>query len=116
VIGAAEALNRPRQTRNANSGFSRYLAGRGISSLMVARSVSSNNGSGISSNGGANATVRAVQSIVTGNGFGWSTTSGGIFLSYGDNAFDGNTDDRGIPPLVSKRWQKSARAEKPLLA
>jgi hypothetical protein len=92
------------------------LPGAASVSLMVARSVSSNNGTGISSNGGANATVRAVQSIVTGNGFGWSTTSGRDFPELRDNAVDGNTDDGGIPPLVSKRWQKSARAEKPLLA
>jgi hypothetical protein len=89
--------------RNANSGFLVTLPGAASVSLMVARSVSSNNGTGISSNGGANATVRAVQSIITGNNFGWSTTSGGVFLSYGDNAIDGNADDGGIPPLVSKR-------------
>jgi len=84
--------------KNANSGFLVTLPGSASIGMTVLHSVSSNNGTGISANGGATATLRIGRSTVTGNTFDWLTTSGGVLLSYGDNAIDGNTNPNMLSP------------------
>lgn len=70
--------------------------------LSVVRSVSSNNGVGISA-ANAFATVRVAGSMVTGNTSGWLAESSGTLQSYGDNYVDGNTGSQGAMPLASRK-------------
>jgi len=67
--------------------------------LMVTRSVSANNLTGIAANGPF-ATMRIGGSTVTGNTFGSSVQSSGTLRSYGNNQIDGNAGDEGAPLAI----------------
>ena len=89
--------------RNDNFGFRLELfPGQTLGKLIIVRSVSANNGTGIVATG-ANSTVRVGQSTVAGNTSGWSITQGGILQSYGDNHVDGNVGDEGVMPVIAKK-------------
>ncbi|MEA2989664.1 MAG: hypothetical protein QOG83_2375 [Alphaproteobacteria bacterium] len=68
--------------------------GHSVSNLAVTHSVAHGNIFGISAFG-ANATVRVAQSTVMGNVTGYSASSSGVILSYGDNYIDANTGNTG---------------------
>jgi hypothetical protein len=80
------------------------VPGAGPASLMVIRSVSSNNASGLFI-AGANAILRIGQSTLTGNtANSWVVSAGGLLCSYGDNNIDGNADgDPVIPVIIGKK-------------
>ena len=67
-------------------------------SVMVRNSTSANNGTDGLYASGAGATVPATRSTITGNITGWSTPSGGVVTSYGDNNIDGNGSANTEPP------------------
>jgi len=89
---------------NADRGFIVLSdAGHAPTRLMVVRSVSANNGIGLSAVNGATATLRLGQSAVTGNTTSWTVSSGGVLRSYGDNNIDGNGDgDPAITVIATK--------------
>ena len=69
-----------------------------VRNVMVRNVVaSSNNGFGLAAE--ASSILRVAHSVVTGNGTGVNTSSGGILDSYGDNDIDGNTTN-GSPTAV----------------
>jgi hypothetical protein len=75
--------------QNMSSGLlADSTAGRAPTNVMMIRSVSANNSSGIVAF--ANSTVRVSQSSLTANGVALLTSGGGSILSYADNNIDGN--------------------------
>ncbi len=76
-------------------------SGHASATLMVFHSVAANNGVGIEAQG-MGATLRAAQSMVTGNTNGW-LAGGGMLLSAGDNTFEGNTSNEAAPPPYTKK-------------
>ncbi len=102
--GAAEATVLDSvAANNSNVGF--FSATTGASATMtVIRSaaVNSSGGTGLSAFG-SGATLRVGQSTVTGNVAGWTTTSGGVLASYGDNYIDGNGGNEAAPPSVARK-------------
>jgi hypothetical protein len=70
--------------------------------LTVVRSVSANNGTGISA-ANSNALVRVGQSTITGNTNGWLAENGATLQSYGDNYVNGNSANEGVVPGVSPK-------------
>ena len=89
---------------NGGSGFAVVsTAGHAVTNLMVVRSMAANNATGLIATGGATATLRVGQSVVTGNTTSWSASSGAILRSYGDNKIDGNGDGDPGPILLAKK-------------
>ena len=85
---------------NGLAGFSsNSFADKAPTTLMMFHSVAANNGTGIQAFG-TGATLRAAQSMVTGNTSGWLATSSGVVQSYGDNYIDGNGNNEAAPPSV----------------
>jgi hypothetical protein len=84
---------------NASSGF-HVNSTSAATSLMVIRSVSANNVTGLIA-ASANATLRFSQSALTGNTFSWAIGSGAILRSYGDNNIDGNGDGDPAPTTIA---------------
>jgi hypothetical protein len=84
----------------ANNDFIGFAAdsGKAVTNLMLVRSVSANNATGIASFG-PKASVLSAQSTVTGNRTGWNL----FILSFGDNYVGGNTDDGGFPRTIPTR-------------
>jgi Right handed beta helix region len=84
------------------SGFE-AVGGSGQTTFMLFHSVAANNGIGIQV-GGSNATLRAAQSMITGNGAGWKNLGGGVLLqSYADNYIDGNGSNFGSLTPISRQ-------------
>ena len=92
--------------RNGGAGFfAASSSGSALTTLMLFHSVAANNGVGLLAQG-AGATLRAAQSMVTGNASGWSISGGltpGVIQSYGDNYIDGNGSNEGAPPSTAKK-------------
>jgi hypothetical protein len=90
-------------TGNAFAGYTADTDGsHGPVMLTLYRSVAANNlVSGVQSFG-AGATIRAANSVVTGNPLGWNL-NGGVFATYGDNYIDGNGGNVGSSIPVSKQ-------------
>jgi hypothetical protein len=86
---------------NGSTGFGVASAGA-PSSLMVVRSVSANNLSGMSASF-ASATLRVGQSTVTGNAASLPGFNGAIVRSYGDNDIDGNGDGNPGPTTIARK-------------
>ena len=86
---------------NGNTGFGVASAGA-PSSLMVVRSISANNLSGMTASF-ASATLRVSQSTVTGNAGSVPAFNGAIVRSYGDNDIDGNGDGDPAPTVIAKK-------------
>jgi hypothetical protein len=85
---------------SANNGGTGILAQSTAATLiniMVRNSTSANNVEGLGANF-TGATIRVTRSTMTGNEFGWSTSSGGVVLSYGDNNIDDNGANNTEPP------------------
>ena len=78
-------------------------AGTGASQLMLQRLVVSYNASNGLRGDGPRSTIRAAESVITGNGTGSNLTDGAQFLSYGNNRIDGNTTNGPNPPTISQR-------------
>ena len=70
--------------------------------LMLFHSVAASNGEGLEALG-TGATVRAAQSMVTGNANGWRVFDGGAVLSYGDNYINGNGPSTGLLTSIAKQ-------------
>jgi hypothetical protein len=70
--------------------------------LTIIRSVSVNNGTGISA-ANADASVRVGQSVVTGNAAGWVAENGATLQSYGDNYVDGNLGAQAAMPVAGRK-------------
>jgi len=66
---------------------------------MVIRSVTANNGTGLSSSAGG--TLRLGQSSITGNATSWSAS--GLVQSYGDNDINGNGDGDPAPATIGRK-------------
>jgi hypothetical protein len=49
---------------------------------------------------GTGATIRVTRSTITGNATGWSVSSSGVVLSYGDNNIDNNPSGNTAPPPI----------------
>ena len=81
-------------TGNGTNGYVAYSAG-GLASLMLERSVASDNTNNGVSAMGANATIRLSNMTVVANGTGLNP-SGGAILSFGNNSLGGNGTD-GAP-------------------
>lgn len=89
--------------RNASVGFFAFTTlGHAPTTLMVFHSVAANNDSGLFANG-PNATVRAFQTMVTGNIAGWQVINSGAVQSFGNNAIEGNTNNETAPPSVAQK-------------
>jgi hypothetical protein len=88
---------------NVGAGFVAVSGGGDTSArLMLVRSVTANNGTGISASG-ANATVWVGQTTVNGNMRGWETATDASLKSYGDNNIDGNSLNEERPTIITKK-------------
>ena len=88
---------------NGDTGFLSYsVAGKAATGVMVVRSVSDHNVTGLFATSG-NAILWVGQSSVTNNASGWGTVGTAVLLSYGDNTMDGNLGGQSAPPLVGKK-------------
>ena len=85
-----------------NSGISAFGGGGGTTNVMIDRSASVNNSTGIGA-GGAGTTVRIGDSTVSGNAVGLGIGSGGVIASYGTNKVNGNTVDGVTPTPVAMK-------------
>jgi hypothetical protein len=79
----------------ANGFYASSASGHSTTTLSVFHSVSANNSAGGLVASGIGATVRAAQSMVTGNGHGWQALTNGVVSSYGDNYIDSNGSNAG---------------------
>ena len=70
--------------------------------VMVFHSVVADNAYGLRVDG-VGATMRAGQTMVTGNGSGWFTINSGVLQSYTDNYIDGNDSDETAPPTTARK-------------
>jgi hypothetical protein len=81
-----------------SNGFAVATGGGAVpTTLMVVRSVSSGNNTGVRANNNG-AVVRLAQSTLTNNNIGVAAVSSGSILSYADNYIDGNTSGEAAPP------------------
>jgi hypothetical protein len=85
---------------NTFVGITAVEAGSGTTAVMIDRSASVNNATGIFS---FSATIFIGDSTVSGNGTGLSTTSGGVIASYGTNKVNGNGTDGVMPTPVAMK-------------
>ena len=77
---------------NGNVGFLVFTdPGSAPTTLMLFHSAAANNSTGLVAQG-SGATVRAFQTMVTGNANGWQVFTSGVVQSYGNNSIDGNTN------------------------
>jgi hypothetical protein len=76
--------------------------GQAQTQLMMTRSVTTNNNTGVYASG-ALARVRLAQSTVTGNADGYFVVGGGTLESYGDNYIDGNLGSEAAPSSILKK-------------
>jgi hypothetical protein len=89
--------------RNAANGYyASSASGHATTTLSVFHSVSTNNVNGLVASG-VGATVRAAQSMVTGNTHGWQALSNGVIQTYLDNYIDGNGTNSGNLTSISKQ-------------
>jgi len=80
---------------NNGKGTGVFATGVLPTAIMLRNFVASNNRIGLTAD--SNAILRLAHSVVTGNGTGVNTSSGGILDSYGDNDIDGNVfDNTGV--------------------
>jgi hypothetical protein len=90
----------------ANNSLAGFRAETGISgsaTVMLVRSVASDNQLiGLFASGGT-ATLRVGQTVVTGNQRSWTLDSGAALKSYGDNKIDGNGDGDPAPATIGKK-------------
>jgi hypothetical protein len=77
---------------NSGAGIN-AAAGTGPVQVMVGHSTSSHNGTGLVAGGSSNATLRVGYSTITGNTTSFTMSSGATVSSYGNNQFDGNTNN-----------------------
>jgi hypothetical protein len=89
-------------TGSLNSGIRANSLSGAVTTVTVIRSVSANNGTGISA-ANNNGIVRVGQSTVAGNDNGWLAENGGTLQSYGDNYVNGNGANEGAVSGVSKK-------------
>jgi hypothetical protein len=80
----------------ANGFYASSASGHSTTTLSVFHSVSADNKANGLAATGVGATLRAAQSMVTGNGHGWLLQSSGVIQTYGDNYIDGNGSNTGI--------------------
>jgi hypothetical protein len=81
-----------------SNGFAVATGGGAVpTTLMVVRSMSSGNNTGVRANNNG-AVVRLAQSTLTNNNIGVAAVSSGSILSYADNYIDGNTSGEAAPP------------------
>jgi hypothetical protein len=71
--------------------FAHSHSGSAATAVMLRNVVASNNSTGLEAK--KNAILRVAHSVVTGNGTGVETLTGGTIFSYGDNDIDGNTNN-----------------------
>ena len=74
------------------------LSGAGFSRLMLNRVTTTNNIENGLRAAGTNSVIHVGSSVVTGNGTGVFTMTGGQIVSYGNNQINGNTVDGFDPP------------------
>jgi len=88
---------------SANNGSNGFGAAstRAATSLMLVRSVSTNNFRGLFALGGV--TVRVGESMLAGNSKTFAQEVGAVVASYGDNNIDGNADGNPAPAVIPKR-------------
>jgi hypothetical protein len=91
----------------AHNGFVGFGAGSSSghapAALTLFHSVAAHNNVGLEANG-AGSTIRAAQSMVTGNANGWLAIGAGAAVqSYGDDYIDGNTSNETAPPSIAKK-------------
>jgi len=87
--------------KSSTAGFYVHsTVGKAPTTLTVFHSVTANNGYGFEVTG-QGATLRAAQSMVTGNAGGWLATASGVIQSYGDNYIDGNGPNTGSLTSIS---------------
>ncbi|MEA2907341.1 MAG: hypothetical protein QOI12_4728 [Alphaproteobacteria bacterium] len=86
---------------NGDVGF-RVSSTSAVATLLVNRSVSINNVTGLRASNGS-ATLRIGQSVVTGNATSWDAVTSGILRSYADNYIDGNFDGNPAPTSIVKK-------------
>jgi len=88
---------------NGGAGFHNFGDGEGVASIVVQRSIASNNHIGLLVEGGGfigvASFIRVGESTVSGNDVSWQ----GLVVSYGDNAINGNFDNDPAPRLISKK-------------
>jgi len=80
-------------------GFS-ALSSAGSTLMMLNRVTATNNAENGLRSIGANSVIRVGSSVVSGNGTGVVTITGGQILSYGNNQINGNTVDGANPPDI----------------
>jgi hypothetical protein len=97
------AANNAASSGSIGSGFIVHsAANQSVSNLSLTHALTEGNGFGVSAIG-ANATLWLAQSTMTGNGTGFSASSGGVINSYGDNYFATNGANSGSLTGVSKQ-------------
>jgi hypothetical protein len=80
--------------------FASSSSGQAPTTLMLFHSVAANNGTGLAAQ---NATVRAFQTMVTGNTNGWQVFDSGLVQSFGNNAISGNTSNETAPLVTPQK-------------
>ncbi len=86
---------------NTGTGFA-MNSSSAATRLMLIRSVSANNATGLLAIGPA-ATLRVGQSTLTGNTTSWQAANSATLRSYADNNIDGNADGDPAPTAIAKK-------------
>ena len=86
---------------NKGSGFSAFSSNTTVASLLVTRSATANNGTGILASG-VGTTARIGQSAITGNTHTWQQIFGTV-QSFGDNYIAGNADGDPAPAPIARK-------------
>jgi Right handed beta helix region len=89
-------------TGNSGVGIRSVTTGQ-VTAVMVDHTTSVNNGTGISSEGGAASTVRITNTTVTGNGTGLSPSGGAAIVSFHTNNVQGNGSDGAATSTIAQQ-------------
>jgi hypothetical protein len=89
-------------TGNSGVGIRSVTTGQ-VTAVMVDHTASVNNGTGLSSEGGASSTVRITNTTVTGNGTGLLPSGGGAIVSFHTNNVQGNASDGAATSTITQQ-------------
>jgi hypothetical protein len=102
-VGTVKATVSDSVAGGNSAGFVAFsFPGHALPTLMLFHSLAANNNVGIQASG-TGVTIRAAQSMLTGNANGWEAFSGGVVQSYADNYIDGNGGNETAPPSTAKK-------------
>jgi hypothetical protein len=83
---------------NSGAGIN-STSGTGPAQVMIDRSTTAHNGTGLVAGGSSLSTIRIGYSTITGNSLSFNAVGGAAVQSYGNNQIDGNTTNT-LPPTI----------------